>query len=285
MVTSPKSLEQEVADSLTKLMTHPEFATVAGLNRALRLLAKWRSQLIDRAVVAWQGTVIQGGPFKGMRYFATATESNVSPKLLGNYEAELQSLIEEIVTSNFDCIVNIGCADGYYAVGFARRMSNVQVFAFDTDPEARRKCSELAEMNGVADRVTVAGEFRGDDFQDYVDRRALVFVDIEGAEDDLLLPDIYPALRNLTILVECHDAVKPRLSERIAEHFASNHVVRKIQPQLRCPTLPSGFSKTSHLDQLLSVWEWRLGPTPWLYLKPSRDHSAAELRPLDGRAG
>jgi len=30
--------------------------------------------------------------------------------------------------------------------------------------------------------------------------------------------------------------------------------------------LPPMFGKLGHLDQLLALWEWRMGPTPWLLL-------------------
>src|SRR5262245_21790854 len=218
--------------------------------------------------VEQHGRVIQAGPFKGMSFTASTSEGSVSPRLLGSYEAELHSLVEEIVTSGFESIVDIGCADGYYAVGFAYRMPRVEIFAFDINPDAQQKCSKLAVRTGVDKRVKVGGEFRSDDFSSFVGRRALIFIDAEGAEDDLLRPDLYPALRNLTVLVECHDVLKPRLSKQIEQRFVITHAVRTIQPKLVCPTLPSLFSKANDLDRLLAIWEWRIGPTPWLYMTP-----------------
>jgi hypothetical protein len=272
--------ERFVADRLAKMMTDPRFATVGGLESALRFLAKWRSMLIDEAAVAQHGVVIQAGPFKGMSFIAATSEASLSPRLLGSYETELHSLIEEIVASDFDCIADIGCADGYYAVGFAYRMPQAEIFAFDINPVSQRQCSEVAEKNGVAERVKIAGEFRGDDFNTFVGRRALIFVDAEGAEDDLLRPDLYPALRSLTVLVECHDVFKSGVSKRIEERFAITHAVRTIQPKLHCPTLPSWFSKTSQLDQLLAAWEWRVGPTPWLYMTPLGTNKIEDRRAL-----
>lgn len=262
------NFEERVASMLADMMRNPQFATVAGLNNALRLLAKWRSKLIDNTVVARHGTVIQNGPFKGMTFVAETSEANVSPRILGSYEGELHPIVNTICDSGIECLIDIGCADGYYAVGLARKMSNLYVFAFDINPAAQQKCAELASVNGVQDRVAIAGEFRGEDFATYVDRRALVFLDAEGAEDDLLRPDLYPALSRLSILVECHDVFRPGLSERIQERFASSHAIQRIEPSLHCPELPDWFSKTSHLDQLLAAWEWRMGPTPWLYMVP-----------------
>jgi hypothetical protein len=267
-VTEPRIKTENVADALAKMTTDSHFGTVRSLESALRLLAKWRCSLINRTIVAQHGVTVQAGPFKGMSFTGKSSEGANAPRLLGCYEAELHPLVEEIVTCGFDCIVDIGCAEGYYAVGFAYRMPRVEIFAFDINPDAQQKCSELAERNGVDKRVKVGGEFRGDDFSTFVGRRALVFVDVEGAEDDLLRPDLYRALRSLTVLVECHDSFKPGLSKRIEKRFAITHAVRTIQPKLLCPTLPSWFSKVSDLDRLLAIWEWRIGPTPWLYMTP-----------------
>ena len=38
-----------------------------------------------------------------------------------------------------------------------------------------------------------------------------------------------------------------------------------LQRRLNQP--PGWFNQLAHLDQLLAVWEWRSGPTPWLVMK------------------
>lgn len=259
---------QRVAAMLSDMVAQPGFGTQEGLVAALRLLAKWRSKLIDNTVVANSGTIIQNGPFEGMIFVSETSEANVSPRLLGSYEGELHPVIEKICSSGFQRMVDIGCADGYYAVGLALKIPNLRVVAFDINPVAQLKCMELATVNGVADRVSVAGEFRGEDFESYIDTQTLVFIDAEGAEEDLLRPDLHPALSRLSVLVECHDVFKPGLSGRIQERFTGTHVIQRIEPRLHCPDLPEWFNKVSHLDQLLAVWEWRMGPTPWLYMTP-----------------
>ena len=39
------------------------------------------------------------------------------PKLLGSYEQELQPLLQRLAAQNYSEIVDIGCAEGYYAIG------------------------------------------------------------------------------------------------------------------------------------------------------------------------
>ena len=102
-------------------------------------------------------------------------------------------------------MLNIGCAEGYYAVGLARAMPRARSLAFDTNPKAQAACKQLAAKNGVSDRVTVGGLFSPSDFADYVDESTLVFCDIEGAELELLDPALAPALESLDLIVESHE--------------------------------------------------------------------------------
>jgi methylase of polypeptide subunit release factors len=57
-------------------------------------------------------------------------------------------------------VIDIGAAEGYYAIGFARRLPAARVIASDLDPVARLLCWLLARRNGVGDRVSVCPGFR-----------------------------------------------------------------------------------------------------------------------------
>ena len=119
---------------------------------------------------------VRFGPFAGMRYVAAASGSQVLPKVLGSYEEPIQPWIEEIISGRkYDLIIDVGCAEGYYAVGFARRMPNVRIHAFDIDPRARERTGELAELNRVSDRVLVGAECTFDIFQTLGGSSTLVF--------------------------------------------------------------------------------------------------------------
>src|SRR5947209_15685441 len=80
------------------------------------------------------GLVVQNGPFTGMQYVERSIGSSLMPKLLGSYEANLQPVIEEIIRRAPATIVNVGCGEGYYAVGLARRLPHARVYAFEADP-------------------------------------------------------------------------------------------------------------------------------------------------------
>jgi hypothetical protein len=240
----------------------------AQMNELLRLLGRWRSQLLANTYIALQGPYIFQGPFAGMQYVTSPTEGSLIARLLGTYESELYPYIRQIAEKGLDEIIVIGCAEGYYAVGLARLYPHVKVYAYDNDPAARSSCEQLAAANAVQGRLLVRGEFRQQDFEAHKGRRVLVMVDIEGAEDDILQPILSPCLSSMSLIVETHDPLCPGVLLRLTGRFQSTHEITRVDQQPKQCVLPPWLQSLPHLDQLLSVWEWRGQPTPWLVMIP-----------------
>ncbi len=237
----------------------------AHLAAALRHLAKWRSQLVAATVLKRRGSRVLGGPFAGMDYGMRAAEGAQAARLLGVYEASLAPVIEDIIARAYPLVIDIGSAEGYYAVGLARRMPGARVLARDEDPQAQALCRTLADLNGVADRVEIGGRMAHGDFAICARQPSVIICDIEGAEDGLLDPARASGLDQADILVECHDAFHPGLTERIAARFQTSHHIMRLNRHLD-PTLPDWMEDWSDLDRLIALWEWRAGPTPWLWM-------------------
>ncbi len=241
-------------------------ASAGKLNNALRLLAKWRSALIQNSLVSTDGTRVRAGVFAGIEFLPQSAEGCHIAKLLGTYEQPLQAAVERAIARGYDTVLNIGCAEGYYAVGLARRMPNARILAHDINANARAVCAELAQRNGVAERITIGGEFSVSDFAAFAGRNTLLVCDIEGAEKVLLDPTAAPALAGMDLLVESHDCDSPGLSADLSARFEPTHRVEIIADTgaRAVENPPEWFKGLGHLDQLLAVWEWRIGPTPWL---------------------
>jgi hypothetical protein len=169
------------------------------------------------------------GPFEGLRYLAAASDGYLAPKLLGSYEEELHGVVREIVRDSPEVVVDVGCAEGYYAVGMAMALPGSVVFAFDSSVDARRSCLELARLNGVADRIVVGGACtsailgslalegaaprQARDGALRSSKGAALICDCEGCERWLLDPEAVPGLRRCTVLVELHDCWSRCLTE------------------------------------------------------------------------
>ena len=262
------SLEQNIQSQLLTQLQGAQ-ASQAQLNNALRLLSKWRSVLIQNTLLQQQGTVVMQGPLAGMDFLPQSAEGCHIAKLLGCYEQPLQPFIEQAISNAYPTILNIGCAEGYYAVGMARRMPNTQVLAFDLNPNAQEVCTALAQKNSVADSVKVGALFKPEDFANYANQKVLVLCDIEGAEKDLLDPEISPALKGMDLIVESHECLITGITQTLINRFKESHQITLVQDngQRQLKDVPQWFNNLAHLDQLLATWEWRSGATPWLVMK------------------
>ena len=262
------SLEQNIQSQLLTQLQGAQ-ASQAQLNNALRLLSKWRSVLIQNTLLQQQGTVVMQGPLAGMDFLSQSAEGCHIAKLLGCYEQPLQPFIEQAITNAYPTILNIGCAEGYYAVGMARRMPKTQILAFDLNPKAQEVCTALAQKNSVDDRVKVGALFKPENFANYANQKVLVLCDIEGAEKDLLDPEISPALKGMDLIVESHECLISGITQTLINRFKESHQITLVQDngQRQLKDTPQWFNNLAHLDQLLATWEWRSGATPWLVMK------------------
>lgn len=262
---APSPLTRSVDEALARLGSDP--ATPQRLEQQLRLLAKWRSSVLANTLAARAGGVIPAGPFQGMLYSVAASEGGRAPRLLGAYEASLHPVIETVIARAYPQVLDIGCAEGYYAVGLARRMPQTTVHAHDLDPQARDLCAELAATNHVADRLQIGPEVAHADFAICNAARTFILCDIEGGEGALLDPALAPGLRQADILVEVHEGMRPGLVASLTARFAPTHRITRIDRDLRLDLLPDWAETLSDLDRLLLLWEWRSSPTPWLWME------------------
>lgn len=260
-----EGFHDRILSQLQRALAEDRLPAKVRLHQALRLLAKYRSMLVTNTLIQQLGTEVQGGPFKGMVFLEAAREGCTAPKLLGSYESELHPHIKGAIRRGYQRVVNIGSAEGYYAVGMALGLPDAEVRAYDIDEKARAACRRLAEMNGVSARVKTGGEFRGEDFDVLAEEpgRSLVLCDIEGAERELLDPARFPGLRRLDLIVELHEVAERGLTKAVTERCQDSHEIIVVPHGLPREPLPFFFQGLDNLDRLLAVWEWRSGPTPW----------------------
>ena len=261
MMNLHQQIHRQLLDFLSR--TPPEETL---LNNALRLLAKYRSTLIQNTLVQQHGTKVIAGPFAGMAFLAQSAEGCHVPKLLGCYEEELHPFLNTLGQANYTTVLNIGCAEGYYAVGIKRLLPSVRVLAYDINPRAQEACRALAARNGV--EVEIGGLFSPQDFALFShNENILVWCDIEGAERELLDPVIAPRLMQMDMVVEFHPTVAGHTLNDVAPRFTDSHDIEIIHSRGHNPPLPPFLQQLGHLDQLLAQWEWRSAPTPWAILK------------------
>lgn len=236
------------------------------LNVMWNMLTGLQGVMLGHYLLGRIGNKVFAGPFRGMQLIKDIMRWHFTPTLLGTYEWEIHGAIEEIIAKKYRTVINVGCAYGYYAVGLALRMPETTVYAYDIDPDMREQCRQMAELNGVGDRVIIGERFNSEDYARFADNDTFMFMDIEGGENELLNPVSYPALTTMDVLVELHDCNIPNLSTSIPLRFAPTHDVRVL------PNAPFSFPLEKimgpdyipgHFDNLIATWENRGGPTPF----------------------
>jgi hypothetical protein len=240
--------------------------SINNIQESLRLLSLERASFLQAEFIAKYGLQVQAGLFEGMEYLPACAEGCYIPKLLGCYEAELEPSFRQAIQKPYQAIINVGCSEGFYAVGLARLMPEVKIYAHDTNELAWADCRQLAQQNGVLDRIQIGGTFKCADFEQFADRQTLVLCDIEGGEESLLDPSLAPALRQMDLIVELHDGFAPDIQETLIQRFQQSHEISIVPHSLRGLTLPPLLQDWGSLDQLLALCEWRAFPTPWLVM-------------------
>lgn len=262
----------------------PVFTLVRRIRRARRQ-ADDRAQSEQRmaaqkALVERYGAVVQGGPFRGMRYVLESLGSPLTPKLVGSYEAEIHSAIEEICAAGGAIrVVDIGCDEGYYVVGLALRLPMAQVYGFDINQASQEKCRQLARMNGVEERVIVDGKCTPQRLTEILRPGDLVICDCEGCEYVLIDPAKSAVLSKVNLIVELHDSdfLDLDITPAIVSRFRDSHSIDLLTtgPRNAAEWPPVQFLPSPLRE--LAVDEGRVRGQQWAYLKATRGKRRQDL--------
>lgn len=219
--------------------------------------------------------LVQTGPFAGVYILPEISWPSTAfcPILLGCYEMELHPYIEcEISRLQWipkPKIVNIGCAEGYYALGMARRLPNAEVWAVDNNIEALHIMEKAVQSNNV--KMVISSNEKMDEVLDKVD---FVISDCEGAEVDYLDPEKFPALKKAGIIVEIHylrqkdGSDPPAVDEILVNRFKDTHRVSMVYEGGRNPSQYPILHMLSSHERWLAVSERRDALMHWLCMSP-----------------
>ena len=214
-----------------------------------------------------------------MRYPFSFIPQNLflGPFQVGSYEGELHPVVEQIVAAAPRVVVNVGAAEGYYAVGLARRLPDLQVIAFEAEPAIASAGNRLAALNGVEDRIESRGECTPAELAS-LERRlegstVCVVMDCEGCEGALADPAHAEWLARASLLVELHTSIDGEIEAELTERLAPTHETAAIRAR---PPWASQWTELMKLrglrqiDRELLVAEFRHGGQDWLWATPRK---------------
>jgi hypothetical protein len=224
--------------------------------------------------------IVLNGPFKGMRYPSIdITELTLAPKITGSYEGFITPFIREILLASYNNIIDIGCAEGYYAVGFAKNIPASIVHCYDINERDLLFCREMAELNHVSNLTY--NHFCSPEtlinFQ--YGERSLVFCDCEGYELELFNDKVVEALKHTDVLIEMHDVLNPAISGILMDRFSATHDVNILNNSNVDNSKLEGLDHITPAEKAFAVYEHRGGLymnvfMEWAFFTPKKNEHA-----------
>jgi len=217
--------------------------------------------------------VVLGGIFKGMKY--PDYESSGSPlftKFLGSYEDELNPFFTETSTIQYSEILDIGCAEGYYAVGLSMMHPEAKVYAYDIDDIALNRCRAMAAANGVTDKIIFENKCEKSTLVNFkFSGRGLILSDCEGYEKELFDRETAVALKNCDVIIELHDNAVPDIKQRMTDAFKDTHSIsfvtsrcksQRDYPLLATLSLPAMYQDNRFIEDRNTTMDWAVIRAP-----------------------
>lgn len=184
--------------------THAWIKNVFSIQGMLSAIKLYESQKFKKLA----GSRILAGPFAGVvleklnwgrRDFVAYSG--------GIYEKEVLSYLVN-TKGHFKTFVDIGAADGYYAVSTLKNNFFEYVHAFEKSSTSRKIIKFNAELNQVSRKLSIHGKF-DIGFERYLGvdfdwGSTLILSDIEGAEFELFDADLLTGISGAHIIIELH---------------------------------------------------------------------------------
>jgi hypothetical protein len=241
-----------------------------------RVVGLYRRRL-SRKIFAKCGGIVQYGPFAGMQWLDNPRwgRSEQGVMILGLYEQEVLENLAE-APARFRVFVDVGAADGYYAVGLLHSGRVDRSVAFESIPECRVAISRLAAKNGVSDKITILGT-ASDRFVDSLrthkinSHETMFLIDIEGAEFKVLTEEVFAFLKDSMIIVETHAHIyaDPQGEmERLVKRASLTHRVTTWYPGARNPWTIKELEEFTEIDRWILCSEGRVEVQQWLRFDP-----------------
>lgn len=246
--------------------THPDLYSQIIFNHKVSL---------SNAVAEFHGFKVGHGPFKGLKLLKTTywAPTDKASMVLGLYE---QGILNELnlLKGKYKVLIDIGAADGYYAIGALIGGICEKAYCFELNEEGQSSIRQTAILNDVSSNVTIFGGANNTFYNlipEFDRNPSILLVDIEGAEFDLLTEDVFSIFKQSIVFIELHDWFYKDRNEKIKSLFArfsKTHTAYEISYGSRNPDDFPELADLCDDDRWLLCSEGRAKTMKWLKLVP-----------------
>ena len=243
--------------------------------RGISIAIDKKRKLLSRELSMRMKHTIKYGPFSDMVFCDDHWwgGSDRAAMLFGIYEEEVLNSIMSVPKS-YDVFIDLGAADGYYSIGSLISKKFQRSYSFEISDKGRDVIQKNATINKVSHKLHIFGEATKDFYKDIPKKdlnRAVILIDIEGAEFSLLDKEVLSHLKGSIIFIELHDWFFTDSQKKMAKLMSDAKSFFKIS---KLTTTSRDLSKFPELfdysdsERWLIASEGRSKLMTWLRLDP-----------------
>jgi len=223
------------------------------------------------------GSTVRYGPFKGLRLSGLKWwgSTDRAGMLLGLYEQEVLSVLANIQPQYRKTFIDLGAANGYYAVGVLASSLFEKTYCFEMSEKGREAIRSNAALNGVAERIRIFGTAATDfylELPEDVVSNSVLMVDIEGAEFEILTPETFEKFSNSVVIIELHDHFYQDGAQRLSSlktRIGARFEVMELTTRGRDLSVFPELRRYGDTDRWLICSEGRKAQPHWYVLTPA----------------
>ncbi len=245
-------------------------------NRDFMRIAGIRRELLGRRIYEESSGCVRYGDFKGLKLVSHRWGArDLGSIILGEYERNIVEYINQVDLTR-TTFVDVGAADGFYAVGLLHNGRMKRSICFESSEDGRTSIGANASANGVQSAISIRGTASKlfakellDELGDELKNSVFLF-DIEGGEFDLLTNENLKILQNSILIVELHKEAGDyeRKVNNLYLNARDTHQIHTIQRNGANPFQFEELESWPDEDRQIVFSEGRRYSMTWIALHP-----------------
>ena len=199
---------------------------------------------------------------------------DLSSKLLGCYEEQVQEKIIEITKkNNLKYLVVFGAGEGFHALGLLKNNFFSKAYVFEKDDHTRHILTKNAKINLIKN-IKIFAEANFSAIPIFLNRKiqnkTLFLIDIEGEEFNILNKKNLPYFKNSYLIIENHENFikNIKLKEIFFKFINKNFKFYYLNNGSRDPFKFKNLNYLDDDERWLAMSEYRPCNMNWLILSP-----------------
>ena len=226
---------------------------------------------LDEMTRHGHGTV-ETGIFKGLnlQHAGNKDDHELVEKLEGHFETCIQEILLKITNKKFPGIINVGCIDGYYAMGTAVTFKPEVVHVVEPRLAGRARLMANMAINNIETDIEVDASVTSTEVSQIarIYEHLLVILDEPNLTDTVINAETIEFLGHSEFIIETTCMSHVMYVERIVRLLSASHHISSINKD------PLGVLPLVHPDDpstrepIVQLWSGKPNSKSWLYAVP-----------------